>query len=123
MPYVQRDENKNIVGDFEALQKGYAEEFVKDDDQGLLDFRAKIAKKFMPGPMGCSPLQARRALTAAGLRDSIESFIKAQDQDTQDAWQYAQTILRTDALLNAATEKLGMSQEQVDQLFKMAAEL
>lgn len=123
MPYVQRDENKNIVGDFAALQKGYAEEFVKEDDQGLLDFRAKLAKKFLPPPVGCSPLQARRALTAFGMRDQIEKFIEQQDQDTRDAWQYAQIILRTNELLNAATQKLGMSEDQVDQLFKQAAEM
>ncbi|MBY5698515.1 hypothetical protein [Rhizobium leguminosarum] len=38
MPYVQRDEQGNIIGVYANLQPGYAEEFLPDDDQDLLAY-------------------------------------------------------------------------------------
>lgn len=36
MPFVQRDSNNNIIGQFAALQSGFAEEWLNDDDPEII---------------------------------------------------------------------------------------
>jgi len=38
MPYVQRDETGAVKGVYANLQEGYAEEFLPDDDQEVVNF-------------------------------------------------------------------------------------
>lgn len=62
MPYVQR-ENETITGLFANLQEGYAEEFLPDDDQGVVAF-------LKPSPVtSVSARQFKLQLLAAGLLD------------------------------------------------------
>jgi len=72
-------------------------------------------------PEQVTPLQARRALRAAGLFDAVAGWVAQQDADTQDAWEYATVIERDNALLAGAAAALGMTEEQIDQLFILAA--
>jgi hypothetical protein len=74
-----------------------------------------------PAVAAVTPLQARKALTQAGLRDSVESWVAAQAQGVRDAWDYAIQIERTDPVLGAAATALGLTEQQVDDLFALAA--
>jgi hypothetical protein len=74
-------------------------------------------------PHSITPLQARKALNAAGLRAAVEAAIAAGDQTTKDSWQYATEILRTDPLIVSLSGTLGLSSEQVDALFIQASTL
>lgn len=47
MPYVQRNQANKICGSFQVIQKGYAEEFVLDDDPGLAAYHALQEAIFM----------------------------------------------------------------------------
>lgn len=74
-------------------------------------------------PAVITPLQVRLALNQAGLRAQVNAYVATLSQDEQDKWEYATTIERTNATLVAGTSALGMSVQQVDQLFQLAVGL
>ena len=76
-----------------------------------------------PVPEAVTPVQFRRALRQAGLYDAVAAYVATQDADTQDAWEYAVSIPRDDALVARAAAELGQSDEEVDDLFRLAATL
>ena len=73
-----------------------------------------------PVPQSVTPLQMRRALTTAGLRDSVESAVSSADDGTKDAWEYATEIRRDNALLATLASGLGKTSVQIDDLFRLA---
>lgn len=76
-----------------------------------------------PVPDAVTPVQFRRALRRAGLYDAVAAYVATQDADTQDAWEYAVSIPRDDALVARAAAELGQSDGEVDDLFRLAATL
>lgn len=73
--------------------------------------------------LSVSPLQIRRALRQAGLFEAVSAFVASADDDVRDAWEYAVQIDRTDPLIVGAAEALGVTDAQVDDLFRLAATL
>lgn len=71
-------------------------------------------------PHSVTPYQARRALTAAGLRSVVESWIESQDEEIRDAWQYGLSVDRNNPILAGAATALNLTQEQLDDLFRLA---
>jgi len=76
-----------------------------------------------PVPQSVSPLQARRALRAAGLMSAVEAVLAGAGDDARDAWEYAVEIRRDDATLAVLAAELGMTDAQLDDLFRDAASL
>jgi hypothetical protein len=74
-------------------------------------------------PASVTPLQARRALRQAGLLAAVEAAVAQADDDTQDAWQYALSIERSNPIIAALAAQLDMTDEQIDDLFRLAATL
>lgn len=72
-------------------------------------------------PQVVTPLQARRAINAAGLRSSIEAAVAAADQDVKDAWEYATEIRRDNALIATMAATLNLTETDIDNLFIVAA--
>lgn len=72
-------------------------------------------------PNSVTPRQIRRALSAAGLRATVEAAIAAAPQDVRDDWDFAIEVRRDWPMLNAMATDLGLSSEQVDALFTAAA--
>ena len=70
-----------------------------------------------------TPLQIRRALLQQGLLDEVQAFVEAADLETRMAWEYAVQIDRTNALIAAAAASIGTTDEDVDELFRLAATL
>lgn len=70
-----------------------------------------------------TPLQMRKALSQAGLRQAVEDFVNAADLTTQDAWQYATIIERDNPLIAACGAALGKNDAEIDALFALAATL
>jgi hypothetical protein len=77
----------------------------------------------VPVPASITPLQARRALRAADLLDAVNTWIATQPDDAQEAWEYCVEVRRDDALIAGAQEGLGLTSEQVDDLFRAGAAL
>lgn len=72
-------------------------------------------------PMAITMRQARLALLGAGLLAQVNAAIAAMPGDTGEAarieWEYAKDVRRDSPLLAALAPALGMSSEQVDDLF------
>lgn len=72
-------------------------------------------------PASVTPWQIRRALNTTGLRSTVEAAVAASDQDVKDGWEFATEIRRDNVLLNAMASNLGMTPQQVDDLFFLAS--
>lgn len=74
-------------------------------------------------PASVSPRQARLALLRAGLLDQVEAAIKAGTKQAQIEWEFGLEVRRDHEWLAAVAGQLGLSDAQVDDLFRAAAAL
>lgn len=74
-------------------------------------------------PASVSAFQARAALFAAGLLDDVEAAVAAADRLTRIAWESAQAFERGSPTIATLAAALGLSDEQLDDLFRAAAEI
>ena len=74
-------------------------------------------------PVEVTPLQIRRALRQLGMYDSVAAYIETQSDDVKDAWEYAITIYRNDSMIISAGEALGVTDDDIDDLFRLASTL
>lgn len=73
-------------------------------------------------PQSVSMFQARTALRRAGLLAAVEAAVAASaDPEIQDAWEYATEFPRTSPTLAALAAQIGLTDAQVDDLFRVAA--
>lgn len=70
-----------------------------------------------------SPAQARRALLRMDLLDEVEAAIAAGPREIKIIWEYASTIERSSPLIAQIGGSLGLSEQQIDELFALAATL
>jgi hypothetical protein len=70
-----------------------------------------------------SPRQIRQAMTAAGIRSAVESFVAGASQDIKDWWDYAAQFERDHPLIVQAATGLGQTSDQLDALFNYAGSL
>jgi len=74
-----------------------------------------------PVPESLTPLQVRLALLAAGLLDDFEAVKATAPREMQLAADFATVVYRTDPMLLAFATQLGLTEQQVDDLFRAAA--
>lgn len=75
-------------------------------------------------PSVVSMRQARLALLQAGVLTQVDAAIDAQgDEAAKIEWNYAQEVKRDWPLVLQVTQGLGMTEQQVDDLFKLAVSL
>lgn len=74
-----------------------------------------------PVPRSVSAMQAKVALSRAGLLTQVQTWINGQDAETQLIWNSAPTFSRNSTLLANAAAALGLTSAQVDALFATAA--
>lgn len=74
-------------------------------------------------PRSISIRQACQALEVAGLLDDVEAAVAASPRYVQIDWERATSVDRTWPTLIAMQPALGMTDEQVDQLFITASQL
>ena len=79
-------------------------------------------------PQSVTMRQARLALLHAGLLDDVDAAIAAIPDETQRKaaqieWEYANTVERQSAFVQQLAAGLGLSAEQMDDLFVQAAAL
>lgn len=118
--YVQRRAGA-VVGLFAVPQPGIAEEVLDDQHADVQAFRAP------PVPRQVDMAQARQALLQAGLLDQVQAAIDAmpgvEGQAARIAWEYRSTVRRDSPLLQALAAQLQLSEQQLDELFTLAATL
>lgn len=81
---------------------------------------AAAARAAMPT---LTPAQLDLALLQFGLLDAVEAFVAAANRPTQIAYKRVQTFERSNPLLNTAAGLLGMTDEQIDAVWKYGAAL
>lgn len=76
-------------------------------------------------PQEVTNFQARAALLRAGLFEVVDAAIMAlpRTKEAWQAWEYANTISRGGALVNAMAFSLGLTEAQIDDLFRAAAQI
>ncbi len=72
-------------------------------------------------PEEVTDLQIRKALSAAGMRDAVEALVAASNIEVRDEWERRLVFRRNNALLNTKAGQLGLTSEDVDNLFRAAA--
>ncbi len=76
-----------------------------------------------PVPESISPRQARLALLAAGLLDAAEAAVNQAGPVAKIYWEYAVEWRRDEPVLIQLAAALGLTPEQLDDLFRQAATL
>jgi hypothetical protein len=71
----------------------------------------------------CGPLQMRKALRQTGDYAAVTAAMEQADEETQEAWEYASEVRRTDPMIEAMRLVLGKTAEEVDALFLLAQSL
>lgn len=129
-----RTEN-NIVTDTLRVEphtiypSAYASQFVSAPDEvqrgWLFDGASYTAPPAPPAqvPQSISPRQIRQALTAAGLRASVEAAVAAGSQDLKDWYEFATAFERTNANVIAMGAALGVTDAQLDALWTLGSSL
>lgn len=74
-------------------------------------------------PDSVTPLQIRRALRQLGLKPQVDAMIETLDDEAKEAWEYAIEVRRDNELIESARLALGMSVDDADNLFRLAASL
>jgi len=76
-----------------------------------------------PVPASVSAFQARAALARAGLLAAAQAQVDAMaaDDERRLAWNHAQAFERSSPTIAAFATALGLSEQQVDNLFREAA--
>lgn len=70
-----------------------------------------------------TPRQARLALFQAGLLPSVEASVEQAGGETKITWEYATEVNRDDPLIQSIGQSLGLTEQQIDDLFTQAATL
>lgn len=95
--------------------------FVLRSAEDLAALTADQPPPFRGVPESVTPRQIRRVLNAHGLRAAVEAAVAAAPQDVRDEWEYALEIRRDYPLMTAMAAQLGLTDEQLDDLFRAAA--
>lgn len=96
-----------------------------DQLAALYDAAAQLenATALKSTPRVVTNFQARAALMAIGLFDQVDAYCKATGGATLQAWEYANNFYRNGALVNGLAPVFGLTPEQVDELFRQAAQI
>jgi hypothetical protein len=89
----------------------------------LANLREVLAQAGVPPFAPVTPLQARKALRIAGLIDQVDTAVAAATPEIKDAWGYASLIHRDNPALLTIAASLGLTEAQIDDLFRQAAVL
>lgn len=95
---------------------------VRDETpEELAAIAASLAASAALVPQSVTPRQIRKAIRAYGLKAQVDAYIATLSDEVQEEWEFADEVLRTNALIAAAQQGLGMTDEQADALFRLAA--
>lgn len=72
-----------------------------------------------------SPLQARKVLKASGMLATVQAMVDAapEDDDVRLAWDWALSWDRESPFVSSLGQSLGLTSQQIDELFALAARI
>lgn len=74
-------------------------------------------------PQRVTRRQMKLTLNALGKLEQIEGFVATQSAEVQISWNEASEFYRSDAMINAMAPMLEMTSEDLDNLFRAAAQV
>jgi hypothetical protein len=74
-------------------------------------------------PEKCTPRQARLALLGGGKLANVKQMVNSLSEADQITWEYATEINRSDPLIKSMGAALGMTEAQIDNMFRVAVTL
>jgi hypothetical protein len=77
----------------------------------------------VPVPESVSPRQIRQAMTQFGLRSVVEESIAGGDQNAKDWYEYATAFERNNPIVLGMAQALGVTSQQLDDLWILAGSL
>lgn len=120
MNYYKDDNNQVFGYDDKQVQEGYAEGKTKITEAEKDELTYVELQKVQVVSMR----QARLALLQMSLLTTIEDAItNGTDEAMKIEWEYATEVRRDWASLISLSESLGMTSEQLDDLFQLASTL
>lgn len=76
-----------------------------------------------PVPASITALQARLVLAQSGALEAVEAFVAQAGSAAKIVWEYATVIERRSPLVDGAAVALGLTEAQMDDLFRAGAAL
>lgn len=76
-----------------------------------------------PVPQSITPLQARKALRAANLKERVDGLLATAPEEVREEWEYATEIERNHPTLLSLAAALPLTEQQLDELFIAAKAL
>lgn len=76
-----------------------------------------------PVPVRVSARQFRLQLRASGLLATVQAWVASQSGYVQDSFEYSDSFVRTEPMMQAGFAELGFSESQIDAFFVAAAAL
>lgn len=73
-----------------------------------------------PVPQTVTPLQMRKALRLLGLKDAVDAMLAGAPEEVVEEWEYATAIDRYNPTLLAASNIMGKTPEDMDNVFRLA---
>ena len=80
-----------------------------------------VSKELIPPIPTLTPRQVRFVLNAAGLRETVEAMVAQADQYTKDWWEFSEEYKHDHPVLVQMAGQLGLTPEQVEQMFRDGA--
>ncbi|WP_316202970.1 MULTISPECIES: hypothetical protein [unclassified Bradyrhizobium] len=87
-----------------------------------LDFGTMTLSE-IPVVLTVTPRQIRLAMSAIGVRQQVEDYVKAAPLDVQDSWDYSTQFVSTDPMVVGCMTALGKTSADLDALFRLAMTL
>lgn len=83
-----------------------------------------VASQPMPAPfMPLTPWQVRQVLMQVNKRQAVEDMVNVGSLALQDAWHYAPEFKRDNELLVQMAATMGMTDAELDSMFRLGATL
>jgi hypothetical protein len=117
--WVQNYIVKPMFSDLEFTNEDGSVSIKTKAEQEAEDLKAKFKATV---PVSISPRQARLQLLSLGLLDDLEAVITT-NRAWQIEWEYATEVKRNSPLIDAVATQAGLTEEQIDQMFKEASVL
>ena len=105
---------------WDDVSKSQKERDATVDETLEIDAR-KIAHPTVPQVV--TMRQARLALNSAGLLSAVQAVINAGSDEVKITWEYSSEVQRNNGLVPTMAASLGMTEEQIDNLFISASKL
>lgn len=74
-------------------------------------------------PERVSARQFRRQLRRAGLLPAVKAWVASKDGETQDSFEYSDSFVRSDPMMQQGFAELGFTPHQIDEFFVAASRI